>query len=150
VTAATEEVVEDTADGELEVPTDGEPSRLRKRRGPVTSFTPPPDDPDDVATVDDRIRQFRERFPQGVIKTRVEATWHHPDTLTPPTFQVEARILAEPGGYVMSVGHAARTQGEGEPPYADRALETAESVAIGRALRFLGFHGRGETCPPAS
>jgi hypothetical protein len=120
---------------DLELPTDTAPSRIRER-GPVTGFVPPPDDPDDITTVDDRLDLFRVAYPHGIVKTKVKV---RVDPHGFATYTARAKVKPEAGAYTLATGHASRTEGLGDEPYASRPQETAESTAINRALRFLGI-----------
>lgn len=129
-------------DIDITIPTDEKPSRIKPRvksgdTPPVSDF-----DPDDVSTVDSKITEFWSKYPEGRFETEVEVYRNEYDL---PTFTVVARVWAvSEEDAPATVAHATRTLGEGEEPYSLRALEWAESVALGRALRFLGL-GRNET-----
>lgn len=124
-----------TEDEDLTLPTDTMGSRLH--RGNRRDTSPLSDgDPDDLATVDQKVEAFRTDFPDGQIKTKV-GTFRDPFGI--PTYAVTAKVREIRGGYIASKAHATRTRGVGDPYSAEYPLETAESVAISRALRFLGY-----------
>lgn len=124
--AETPSVIEDTVDsGDLAFPEDTARSRLS--RPPVSGF-----DPDDISNVDAKVAAFREACPEG----RIDATQI---VQVGDAWLVTARVWRTSDGVEPdSTGSALRTtttdEGWGEYP-----LETAQSVAIGRALRFLGI-----------
>lgn len=120
---------------DIDLPEDTSKSRLRPR-GPVTGYTP---DPDDIATVDARVAVFREQYPEGRIKTKVRTSYYPGEGDPRIVHTVTASVTRIAGGYIASTATASRTEGQGEEPYASRALETAESTAINRALRFLAI-----------
>lgn len=119
----------------IELPTDTKPSRLTKTTAPVSGF-----DPDDIATVDDKIREFWATYPDGRVDTsdiknlgdgawRVTAfVWKNGDTNAPDSSASATRAFSLDGH--VSEAHP---------------LESAQSVALGRALRFLGIHGTNPT-----
>jgi hypothetical protein len=125
---------------EIEIPTDMSASRLapRKRAARSTSEV----DPDDVGTVDDKVTSLYAAYPQAAYETTYE--WWQ-DGLGVRSYAFVARVWLDRSdvtGRPDAVAHAERTQGVGEEPYASRAMETAESVALGRALRFIGIDSR--------
>jgi hypothetical protein len=122
-------------DEDLTIPTDTQGSRLGRRgnRGDTSELSED-GGPDELATVDQKIAAFRAEYPTGRIKTKIE-TFRDPFGV--PTYTVTARVIV--AGLTTSKAHATRTRGIGDPYSATFPLETAESVAIGRALRFLGY-----------
>ncbi|MBQ9917415.1 MAG: hypothetical protein IJO71_09495 [Microbacterium sp.] len=130
-----------SAEDDLEVPVDTRPSRITPRpRTPRASDAPDGVDPDDLATFDGKLQRFRSDFPDAVIDTEVDVRL---GLLGTPSYLITARVWREQKDAGKrqpdATAHSVRTHGDGPEPYASRALETAESVAIGRALRFLGY-----------
>jgi len=120
---------------DIELPVDSTPSRIRPKR--TTAMPPLGDDPDDIGTVDRKINAFREDYPDGVIEPEMDTRI---DVLGIATYTASARVYKNADDTrPVATAHATRTSGVGEEPFASRALETAESVAIGRALRFMGY-----------
>lgn len=128
-----EDVSEVIAKHRPQFPEDTRPSRLNPRSRPtVSSF-----DPDDIGSVDMKVETFWASYEDGAIETEVEEGRDAGE----PMFTVTARVWKIAGGSPNSTAHATRTRGIGEEPYSAFPLETAESVAIGRALRFLNIRG---------
>jgi hypothetical protein len=117
-------------DPDLPFPQDNRPSRLNRPAGPVTGF-----DPDDIATVDAKVAAFWALHPDGAIDASdVEQVGEH-------SWRVTAHVWknADSEGRADSTGSATRTLDLGGHISGQFSLETAQSVAIGRALRFLGI-----------
>ncbi|WP_323986245.1 hypothetical protein [Microbacterium plantarum] len=112
---------------DIEIPEDTRRSRLT----PPASFA----DPDDIATLDERITAFWEAYPDGAIDaSEVEQTGE-------TSWMVTAYVWknGDSEGRADSTGSATRTVDLDGHVSAQFALETAQSIAISRALRFLGF-----------
>lgn len=97
-------------------------------------------DPADYEPVEDRIRAFWEKYPDGGITT---ALLHHDEK----RFIVEARAYATGvntvGGRLLATGLAEETVGS-SPVNRTNALENCETSAIGRALANAGFAPKGK------
>lgn len=97
-------------------------------------------DLDDYEPVEDRIRAFWEKYPEGSITTKL---LHHNEK----QFIVEASAYAtrvnEFGGQLLSTGLAEETVGS-SPVNRTNALENCETSAIGRALANAGFATKGK------
>ncbi|MDY0829072.1 hypothetical protein SK224_08015 [Microbacterium sp. BG28] len=132
-----------TAD--IEIPAvDAEPSRIGRRRAAPSGGAAPGDDPDDIGTVDEKVAALYRAYPNAAYDTTY-AWWE--TALGVRSYAFRASIWLDRSdvtGRPDAVGHAERTYGEGEEPYASRAMETAESVALGRALRFLDVDTRAK------
>lgn len=95
------------------------------------------DFPDNYVPVSERIKKFREKYPDGLIttvRTETEAgvsfkavVYRNPE---------EAKQLA-PNGIAVAVGHSFLLTSEAEE--ATKVEEATETAAIGRALAVLGF-----------
>lgn len=130
-------------DDELEVRPDGRKSR-HVRTLPARNDV----DPDDVATVDEKIAEFWRRHPDGAILPNVEV---YRDVFDVPTYTVTAHVWKKrtlPDTLPDATAHASCTRGVGDEFSAIYALETAESKALGRALRYLGITGRNQENTP--
>lgn len=96
--------------------------------------------PDDYEPVEDRIRAFWEKWPDGGITTQL---LHHDEK----RFIVEARAYATSvntvGGRLLATGLAEETIGS-SPVNRTNALENCETSAIGRALANAGFAPKGK------
>lgn len=115
---------------DIDIPASDRKSRLNREPGPVTGF-----DPDDVATVDDKIASFWTFHPDGAIDASdIEQIAEH-------AWRVTARVWkdADSTRRADSTGSATRTLDLDGHISGQFSLETAQSVAIGRALRFLGI-----------
>lgn len=119
------------------IPEDTSRSRLDRGRSSST----PGENPDEIGLVDGRVRAFWVKFPNGRIETTVE-----PFIGTNSSFMVAAHVWKDAATNAPdSTGHSIREYGAGEEPYSAFPLESAETIAIGRALRFLGrFATTGE------
>lgn len=119
------EIASSVAD--IEFPDDNGRSRLG---GPVSSF-----DPDDVATVDAKVAAFWTLYPEGAIDAA------DVEQVAPDSWRATAYVWKhrDAEGRPDATGSAHRTLSHDEHPSAAYPLETAQSVAIGRALRFLGI-----------
>lgn len=119
---------------DLDIPVDPKPSKIRSG-GPVSTFDPDAPDPDDIATVDAKIEAFREQHPAGAIASHVEKVLDADGLIV--AFEGHASVWfdrANSEGMPDSTGNSFRDNlPDDYPPY-----ETSESVAVGRALRFLG------------
>jgi hypothetical protein len=114
------------------LPTDDAPSRIDRGRqsSPVSMFDPD-QDPDDVRTVDQKVLAFWDKYPEGRIVTDV--IYQQSGDVVVAT----ARVWRDASDRKpTTTAHASRSYTDGDL-YANRATETAESVAIGRALRFF-------------
>ncbi|GAA5198711.1 hypothetical protein [Microbacterium jejuense] len=114
----------------LEVLPDGRTSRYTRRD--ETGDT----NPDDLATVDSKVAAFRKEFPQGII----DAT--DIKQLDDKTWLVTARVWkhrASENGKPDSAGSALRTVNLDGHVSEAFALESAQSLAILRSLRFLAI-----------
>lgn len=112
---------------DIEIPEDTRRSRLTT---PV-----PMADPDDIATVDEKITAFWEAFPDGAIDaSKIEQTGENSWLVTAYVWK-----NADADRRADSTGSATRTVDLDGHVSAQFALETAQSIAISRALRFLGF-----------
>jgi hypothetical protein len=115
---------------DIDLPVSARPSRLDREAGPVTGFAP-----DDIATVDAKIAAFWTLYPDGAIDASdVEQTGEH-------SWRVTAYVWksGDSEGRADSTGSATRTLDLDGHISGQFSLETAQSVAIGRALRFLGI-----------
>lgn len=124
---------------EIPLPVDTKKSRLRKTDpAPVSDY-----DPDDIATVDEKVAAFWEQHPLGAIASTVEYFAHADGRLSwIGTARVWKGERFESVDHPDSTGSALRVEDlDSQYP----AFETAESVAIGRALRFLGIRPNRET-----
>jgi len=96
--------------------------------------------PEDYEPVEDRIRAFWEKYPDGCISTSL---LHHDEK----QFIVEARIYANAermdARRLLAVGLAEETVGS-SPVNRTNALENCETSAIGRALANAGFAAKGK------
>lgn len=112
---------------DIEIPEDTRRSRLT----PPASFA----DPDDIATVDDKITAFWEAFPNGSIDAS------DIEQISEDAWRVTAYVWkdADADRRADSTGSATRTVDLDGHVSGQFALETAQSIAISRALRFLGF-----------
>lgn len=119
---------------DLVIPADTAPSRIDRGRNstPVSSF-----DPDDVATVDDKVSAFWADYPEGAIDAS------DVEQIAQDAWRVTAYVWKnrDADGRPDSTGSATRTVDLDGHVSGAFALETAQSVAVGRALRFLGIHG---------
>lgn len=88
--------------------------------------------PEEYQPVDERLKLFRERFPEGRVLTEL---FYHDDR----TFIFRAVVYPNPSDTVLAVGFAGETVGEGGPVNRTNALENAETSAVGRALANTGF-----------
>lgn len=122
---------------DIELPTSDRPSRIN--RGTVSSF-----DPDDPSTVDEKIFDFRSGHPEGTFKTEITESLGEPGA-TRWTVRASVWCTWGAGRPADVTAHATRTDGVGDEITAAYALETAESVALGRALRYLGYGGHGDS-----
>jgi hypothetical protein len=116
----------------IDIPEDTRPSRLNrpaKDSGPLSS-----PDPDDLSTVDGKVAEFWSACPEGRIETEVDL--HQSGDVVVAT----ARVWRDrTDGQPVTTAHASRSYVDDADPFAYRATEAAETVAIGRALRFLGI-----------
>lgn len=120
---------------DIDIPASDRKSRLNRESGPVTSF-----DPDDIATVDDKIASFWMLYPDGAIDASdVEQTAPDAWRVTAYVWKTNPRGQFDGGRYADSTGSATRTLDLDGHISGQFSLETAQSVAIGRALRFLGI-----------
>lgn len=116
-------------------PADTAPSRLD--RGRSSSHN---ENPDDLATVDAKVSLFWSAFPDGAIDaTDIEQV----DAIT---WRVTARVWKDGDsvGRPDSTGSALRTFNLDGHDAEAFPLESAQSVAILRALRFLGLQATGK------
>jgi hypothetical protein len=122
---------------QLDIP-QSSPQRGRAR-------TPEPaagDATDDIVTADQRIKKFRTKYPDGVIATSVESDAQGTFTAraevwkTSPTTGVGgARYTRHPD----ATATATRSRDDEPSVGSLYPQESAETAAIGRALRFLGI-----------
>lgn len=118
----------------IEVPVDDAPSKIRGRSAVRTD-----DNPDDIGVVDAKVRAFWAEHENGRIETDVKVI--KTDGL-PTTFLVTANVWKDVLHTAPdATGHALREYNDDDEPYGLFPLESAETVAIGRALRFLGITG---------
>jgi hypothetical protein len=117
------------------IPKDDAPSRLDRGR-----HTSKPDfDPDDLSTVDGKVAAFWEKYPSGRIETHV--TLHEYGDVVLATAEVWRTHLDKAP---TATATASRSYVDDADPFSYRAVEAAETVAIGRALRFLGIQREGD------
>lgn len=137
---------------EIELPESG---RSRIRRDPWEPREAGEDAPvtDDYVTADDRIAAFYAKHPHGRIITTVSSTGDgdveeiataRGDVLArhtaPTTYTVRAEVFRNAvGAKPDATAHATRSTNDTNPVVAERTQETAETVAISRALRFAGI-----------
>jgi len=123
----------------LEVKPDGRKSRL-------TQKTPAPDvDLDDITTVDAKVAEFWTRFPDGAIDaSKVQQIGPDAWKVTAKVWRINPRADFQGGPFPDSTGTALRTVDLDGHASGAFPLETAQSIAIGRALRFMGITGHGD------
>jgi hypothetical protein len=88
--------------------------------------------PDQYATVAERIEQFYSRFPEGRINTELVTRDRGEITFKAFVFRTAAETLA------AATGWASEREGDGEVNTV-ACLENSETSAVGRALANLGF-----------
>ena len=127
-----------TIPAEVEFPVDDRPSRLDRRPpSPVGSF-----DPDDITRVDDKVAEFWERYPDGAIDASdIEQIGESAWRVTAFVWRVAPQAQFHPSARADSAASATRTLDVDGHESGRHPLETAQSIAIGRALRFLGVTG---------
>lgn len=128
-----------TAEADVELPSDDRPSRLARGASRPTSTD---ENPDDIRNVDRKVREFRVMHPLGQIKSEPVAEYTRvgqPDK--PDTWTFRASVWREyKAGSVVpdSVAHCTITGNPDGDELTDRyPQQSAETIAIGRALRFL-------------
>lgn len=119
-----------TIDDDIEFPTDDRQSRINR--------PPKSEAPDDYATADERIEEFRRLYPEGSIlpdepeRREINGTVHREWTV-----RVFVRKNAD-SEKPDAIAHATRGTDDADPGIAARPQEAAETSATSRALRFLG------------
>lgn len=141
-----------TSDTQLEVviPADDATSRIRRAASAKNADAEVTAE-DDVVTAEQRLKKFHRKYPDGSIVTDVD--YVHAIN----GFTATARVFTGPQRSDVlpkAIAHATRTYGEFDPVSAARPQESAETSAIGRALRFLGIEPPKprkprKTAPPA-
>lgn len=115
----------------IEIPEDTKKSRLAKPAAPK------PDAPDDYATAADRIEAFHRKYPDGSITTKI--TSRTVDDVVIFTARANVRKDSRQSYRPNATAHATRSTADSSEIAAERPQETAETVAISRALRNLGI-----------
>ncbi len=138
----------------IDLPDEQTPSRIH-RGDPWTPVEPgavADVDIDAPVTANQRIAEFRKKYPTGRIETFVSAT--EPEVTKIQPFQDEpVRELSEAtvvfaraevfvdqrSKHPLATAHAVRGSSDSNVIVAERPHETAETVAVSRALRYAGF-----------
>jgi hypothetical protein len=117
--------------------TDDSPSRLdRGRHTSKPDFGP---DPDDLSTVDGKVTSFWAAYPDGRIETEVILNQSGDVAVAAARVWRDRKDQAP-----TTTATASRSYVDDADPFSYRAVEAAETVAIGRALRFLGIQREGD------
>lgn len=115
----------------------------RSRLSPRTSERPPADHVEDIVSADARIAEFWRKYAGGRITTSiVRVDYHDPSAERPVAadYTVVAEVYKKSGDSGPSATASARRSGiDADEITASRPLESAETAAISRALRFLGI-----------
>lgn len=114
---------------DIDLPVDTKKSRLNREPAPVAGF-----DPDDITTVDEKVATFWGLYPDGSIDAS------DIEQVGADSWRVTAYVWKNATNpHPDANGSATRTVELDGHVSAQFALETAQSVAISRALRFLGI-----------
>lgn len=114
------------------IPADEKQSRIKTRPVPNADV-----DPDDITTVDAKVTEFWGLYEDGAIDSS------DIEQIAPDAWRVTARVWkqAHSQGRPDSTASSTRAAEYDEHPSGAHPLETAQSIAIGRALRFMGITG---------
>lgn len=116
---------------DLAIPTDTAPSRLDRGRSASHH-----ENPDDVSTVDSLVAEFRKQYPDGLIDpTQVKQIGDNAWLVTARVWK--DRLFAD--GLPDSAGSAVRFVNLDGHEAEAFPLESAQSVAILRAIRFMAL-----------